>query len=94
MANPHSTPKSPISRTERRYHVRYRPLHEKRDVPMLNISGLWLKEVGFDIGKGFTVKVMNGCLVLIADTDRETVLSARLKQVQCAVKNVKTAIAV
>lgn len=61
---------------------------------MLTVSGLWLKEIGFDIGKGFTVKVSDGCLVLLADTDREAELHAKLEQVQCAVNSVKTAIAV
>ncbi|WP_099120288.1 SymE family type I addiction module toxin [Xenorhabdus sp. KK7.4] len=29
----------------------------------------WLKQAGFDVGGTLTVKIMDGCLVLIPDSD-------------------------
>ncbi|BEC46766.1 hypothetical protein VEE53_22640 [Escherichia coli] len=37
--------------------------------PCLNLKGDWLKEAGFDTGRGVTVKISEGCLTIIADSD-------------------------
>ncbi|MFU9137183.1 SymE family type I addiction module toxin [Erwinia tasmaniensis] len=49
----------------------------------VNIAGKWLAEVGFEVGTGVNLKVLNGCLVLIPDSREETRLrqeQARLEQ--------------
>ncbi|MBC8947617.1 MULTISPECIES: SymE family type I addiction module toxin [Xenorhabdus] len=35
----------------------------------IHLKGQWLKAAGFDKGCTLTVKIMDGCLVLIPDTD-------------------------
>ncbi|WP_340618799.1 SymE family type I addiction module toxin [Xenorhabdus entomophaga] len=35
----------------------------------MHLKGQWLKAAGFDIGGTLTVKIMDGCLVLIPDND-------------------------
>lgn len=48
----------------------------------LTLSGKWLRAAGFDTGKRFTVKVMNGCIVLLPQSDKEEMLKAELLQIQ------------
>ncbi|HBN2072151.1 TPA: SymE family type I addiction module toxin, partial [Escherichia coli] len=36
---------------------------------MLKISAKWLREAGFEIGTGVTVKISKGCLILLADNN-------------------------
>nr|WP_244987246.1 SymE family type I addiction module toxin [Winslowiella toletana] len=42
-----------------------------RSTPQLNIAGKWLREAGFDVGTGVSLKVMDRCLVLIPDDPEE-----------------------
>ncbi|MER5080261.1 SymE family type I addiction module toxin [Providencia stuartii] len=35
--------------------------------PAINLKGQWLKEAVFETGFSFTVKILNGCWVLIPD---------------------------
>ncbi|MDT2017074.1 SymE family type I addiction module toxin [Providencia stuartii] len=37
--------------------------------PAIHLKGQWLKEAGFETGFTFTVKILNGCLVLIPDSE-------------------------
>ncbi|MEQ4626073.1 MULTISPECIES: SymE family type I addiction module toxin [Providencia] len=37
--------------------------------PAIHLKGYWLKEAGFETGFTFTVKILNGCLVLIPDSE-------------------------
>ncbi|EAA8874167.1 type I toxin-antitoxin system SymE family toxin [Salmonella enterica] len=37
--------------------------------PCLHLKGNWLKEAGFDTGCGVTVKILQGCIVLMADNN-------------------------
>lgn len=43
---------------------------------------------GFDTGKRFTVKVMDGCIVLLPQSDKEEMLKAELLQIQQSFKSV------
>jgi toxic protein SymE len=43
---------------------------------------------GFDTGKRFTVKVMDGCIVLLPQGDKEEMLKAELLQIQQSFKSV------
>lgn len=56
--------KKPV-KTERHYTVRYVPNRGDTSTPALNLSGKWLREVGFDTGAKVTVKIAEDCIVLI-----------------------------
>ncbi|RJT46689.1 SymE family type I addiction module toxin [Rahnella woolbedingensis] len=50
--------------------------------PSLHLKGDWLKAAGFTTGTGVTVKITEGCIVLMADNNevqelREQVYQAR-----------------
>lgn len=40
--------------------------------PQMSIAGKWLAEAGLEVGTGVSLKVMDGCLVLIPDSRNET----------------------
>ncbi len=49
----------------------YVPQNDKATAPpAIHLKGQWLKAAGFDIGGTLTVKIMDGCLVLIPDSDK------------------------
>ena len=54
--------------------------------PALKLSGKWLREAGFDIDTGVTVRVTDGCIVLIPDSDEVQQLRQQLQLTQQAVK--------
>ncbi|WP_340622093.1 SymE family type I addiction module toxin [Xenorhabdus siamensis] len=57
-------------KTERYYTVGYVPQNDKAAAPpAIHLKGQWLKAAGFDKGCTLTVKIMDGCLVLIPDSD-------------------------
>ena len=84
----HPSSATPI-KTERRYTVSYVPQQGNTSTPSLNLSGKWLKEVGFNIGTGVAVKIAGGCIVLIPDNDEMKALREEIKQMKQAVKAVK-----
>ncbi|EFY5744634.1 type I toxin-antitoxin system SymE family toxin [Shigella flexneri] len=79
MAEHDITPEVTISKTQRRYKVGYvRARHQDRKTgiaryysqhPSLHLKGDCLKEAGFDTGRGVTVKISEGGLTIIADSD-------------------------
>ncbi|WZV97922.1 SymE family type I addiction module toxin [Kosakonia sp. BYX6] len=79
----------PSLKTHRRYTVGYAPNRGDTSTPCLNLSGKWLKEAGFVTGTGVTVKITEGCIVLIPDNDEVRELHEELKQLKQAVKMVK-----
>lgn len=88
MADSHSTPDFVVSGTERHLIVGYRPQGRDTSTPSLSLSGKWLRAAGFDTGKRFTVKVMDGCIVLLPQSDKEEMLKAELLQIQQSFKSV------
>ncbi|MGG4610634.1 SymE family type I addiction module toxin [Providencia sp. Me31A] len=38
-------------------------------LPAIHLKGQWLKDAVFETGFAFTVKILNGCLVLIPDSE-------------------------
>ncbi|MGE2766754.1 SymE family type I addiction module toxin [Escherichia coli] len=54
--------------------------------PRLHLKGDWLTEAGFDTGRGVTVKISEGCLTIIADSDEMQELREELYQVKQSVK--------
>ena len=88
MADSHSTPDFVVSGTERHLIVGYRPQGRDTSTPSLTLSGKWLRAAGFDTGKRFTVKVMDGCIVLLPQSDKEEMFKAELLQIQQSFKSV------
>ena len=88
MADSHSTPDFVVSGTERHLIVGYRPQGRDTSTPSLTLSGKWLRAAGYDTGKRFTVKVMDGCIVLLPQSDKEEMLKAELLQIQQSFKSV------
>lgn len=99
MAEHDITPEVAISKTQRRYkvgYVRARHINSKTYMttyysrhPSLNLKGDWLKEAGFDTGRGVTVKISEGCLTIIADSDEVQELREELYQVKQVVKGMR-----
>ena len=83
-------PDSPIIRhTDKNrasLHRQLCPSARQYQPPSLNLSGKWLKEVGFDTGTGVTVKIAGGCIVLIPGNDEMKALREEIKQAVKAVK--------
>ncbi|MCU6210641.1 type I toxin-antitoxin system SymE family toxin [Morganella morganii] len=58
--------------------------------PAITLKGHWLKAAGFETGFTFTVKVLNGCLVLIPDSeDIRTIKRQNQQQAQIAAFKLK-----
>ena len=99
MAEHDITPEVAISKTQRRYKVGYvKTRHEDRTTgiaryysqhPSLHLKGDWLKVAGFDTGRGVTVKISEGCLTIIADSDEVQELREELYQVKPVVKRMR-----
>jgi len=82
MADAHSTPDTNQSGTERSLIVGYRPNVFDKSTPKLILSGKWLRAAGFDTGQQVTVKVMKGCIVLVAHSENEQRLLDENKRVK------------
>ncbi|WP_039057809.1 SymE family type I addiction module toxin [Enterobacter sp. Bisph1] len=99
MAKTHSKAESKISKAQRRYKVGYvskrhqdpKTLHSRyySRHPSLHLKGDWLKEAGFDTGRGVTVRISPGCLSIIADNNEVYELRKQLLQALQVVKEVK-----
>lgn len=77
------------AKTQRHYTVGYMPNRGDTSTPALNLSGKWLRDAGFETGKGVTVKIAGDCIVLIPDNNETQVLHEELKQAKAAVKEMK-----
>ncbi|EDX5692944.1 type I toxin-antitoxin system SymE family toxin [Salmonella enterica] len=99
MAEQDSTPEVTLSKTQRRYKVGYvsaRHVNSKTSMttyysqhPSLHLKGDWLKEAGFDTGRGVTVRITEGCLTIIADNNEVHELREELYKVKQVVKGIK-----
>ncbi|EPE3080901.1 SymE family type I addiction module toxin [Escherichia coli] len=67
-------------------------LPNRSDTPVIKISAKWLREAGFEIGTGVTVKISEGCLILLADNNEVQELRRELYQVKQVVKEMKNGI--
>ncbi|EAS1760874.1 type I addiction module toxin, SymE family [Salmonella enterica] len=77
-----------ISHTNRKTKI---PTHYSH-TPGIHLKGNWLAEAGFDTGRGVTVRISVGCIVLIADGDEVQELREQLYQVRQVVKGIKEAV--
>ncbi|EBU7642112.1 SymE family type I addiction module toxin [Salmonella enterica] len=58
-------------------------------IPSLHLKGDWLAETGFETGRGVTVKISQGCIVLMADNNEVQELREQLYQAKQVVKGMK-----
>lgn len=89
MAAPHSTSDLPATKPERTFIVGYRPKCLDTSTPSITLSGKWLREAGFETGNHYTLRVMPGCLVLVALTDKKETLTKELTQTKRTLAEMK-----
>jgi HSP20-like domain of unknown function (DUF1813). len=93
MADLHSTPDTDETGTERSLIVGYRPKVHDKTTPNIILSGKWLRAAGFETGHQVTVKVMKGCIVLMAYSENEQKLLDDYKHVQAKLTEIQGALA-
>ncbi|WP_340610193.1 SymE family type I addiction module toxin [Xenorhabdus bharatensis] len=93
MAKVHSKQNRAVNkaaRTERYYTVGYVPQNDKTSAPpAIHLKGRWLKQAGFEIGGTLTVKIMDGCLVLIPDSDDTRTMKQQYQRQQNQLSEIK-----
>ncbi|WHP31248.1 SymE family type I addiction module toxin [Trabulsiella odontotermitis] len=94
MADSHSTPDITETGTERKVIVGYRPQGLDTSTPSLHLSGKWMRAAGFDTGRHVTVKVMQGCIVLVAYSEKEQALFEELKTAKQVLNEIQGTLAV
>ncbi|MDC9598897.1 SymE family type I addiction module toxin [Xenorhabdus anantnagensis] len=78
--------------TERYYTVGYVPQNNKATAtapPAIHLKGQWLKAAGFEIDGTLTVKIMDGCLVLIPDSDDTRTIKQQYQRQQDQLSDIK-----
>ncbi|WP_064556607.1 SymE family type I addiction module toxin [Buttiauxella brennerae] len=60
--------------------------------PSLHLKGDWLVEAGFTTGAGVTVKITEGCIVLMADNNEVQELREQLYQARQVMKGIQDAL--
>ncbi|MEW5561612.1 SymE family type I addiction module toxin [Enterobacter asburiae] len=93
MADKHSTSDRSVIGTTRRLIVGYRPRSKDRTTPNLVICGKWMREAGFNIGHHIAAKVMDGCIVLMADSLKEQRLIEELRESNRALADIQQRLA-
>ncbi|EMS1061994.1 type I toxin-antitoxin system SymE family toxin [Providencia stuartii] len=48
--------------------------------PAIHLKGQWLKAAVFETGFTFTVKILNGCLVLIPDSEDTRAIKLKMRE--------------
>ncbi|WFQ80402.1 SymE family type I addiction module toxin [Xenorhabdus sp. SF857] len=93
MAKAHSKQNRAVNKatkTERYYTVGYVPQNDKANAPpAIHLKGQWLKAAGFDKGCTLTVKIMDGCLVLIPDSDETRTIKQQYQRQQDQLSEIK-----
>ncbi|WP_323861387.1 SymE family type I addiction module toxin, partial [Xenorhabdus szentirmaii] len=68
----------------------YVPQNDKANAPSaIHLKGQWLKQAGFEIGDSVTVKIMDGCLVLIPDSDETNSLKQQYQRQRVQISEIK-----
>ncbi|RAW84524.1 endoribonuclease SymE [Photorhabdus laumondii subsp. clarkei] len=57
--------------------------------PAIHLKGQWLKQAGFNTGGQITVKVMDGCLVLIPDSEATQQQHQQYQRQQAQLREIK-----
>ncbi|HAS8353804.1 TPA: type I toxin-antitoxin system SymE family toxin [Vibrio vulnificus] len=93
MAEVHSKSGGTVNKalkTERFYTVGYAPKGKNSSPPpAITLKGHWLKAAGFETGFTFTVKILNGCLVLIPDSEDIRTIKQQNQQQQAQLRMIK-----
>ncbi|MCC8382054.1 SymE family type I addiction module toxin [Xenorhabdus sp. PB30.3] len=93
MAKAHSKQNHAVNKaakTERYYTVGYVPQNDKANAPpAIHLKGQWLKAAGFEIGGTLTVKIMDGCIVLIPDSDDTRTIRQQYQRQQDQLSEIK-----
>ncbi|MCC8368384.1 type I toxin-antitoxin system SymE family toxin [Xenorhabdus sp. PB61.4] len=93
MAKAHSKQNRAVNKaakTERYYTVGYVLQNGRPNPrPAINLTGRWLKQAGFEIGSTLTVKIMDGCIVLIPDSDDTRSIRQQYQQQQNQLSEIK-----
>ncbi|PHM22277.1 SymE family type I addiction module toxin [Xenorhabdus budapestensis] len=93
MAKAHSKQNRTVNKaakTERYYTVGYVPQNDKASAPpAIHLKGQWLKAAGFDKGCTLTVKILDGCLVLIPDSDNTQSIKQQYQRQQAQLSEIK-----
>ncbi|EMA3642302.1 type I toxin-antitoxin system SymE family toxin [Providencia stuartii] len=75
---------------ERYYTVGYALSGSKTSPPpAIHLKSQWLKAAGFETGFTFTVKILNGCLVLIPDSEDTRAIKQQNQQQQAQLSAIK-----
>lgn len=61
-------------------------------IPSQHLKGDWQEEAGFETGRSVTVKISQGCIVLMADSNEEQKLREQLYKAEQAVKGMRDVI--
>ncbi|EAW0779989.1 type I toxin-antitoxin system SymE family toxin [Salmonella enterica subsp. enterica serovar Taksony] len=61
-------------------------------IPSQHLKGDWQEEAGFETGRGVTVKISDGCIVLMADSNEEQKLREQLYKAEQVVKGMRDVI--
>ncbi|MBD2816641.1 type I toxin-antitoxin system SymE family toxin [Xenorhabdus sp. Flor] len=78
------------AKTERYYTVGYVPQNDKATAPpAIHLKGQWLKQAGFDIGGSVTVKIMDGCLVLIPASSETNSIRQQYQRQRAQISEIK-----
>ena len=87
-----------ISKVQRQYIVGYVPNRGDTSTPNIHLKGKWLREAGFETGAHLTVKITDGCIVIIKNSDevdelkrKQEELIQQLRDIKLANKNIKNA---
>ncbi|MCT8349999.1 type I toxin-antitoxin system SymE family toxin [Photorhabdus temperata] len=94
MAKVHSKAEAAVNKavkTERYYTVGYVPNGNKVNnaTPAIHLKGQWLRQAGFNTGGQITVKVMDGCLVLIPDSEATQQQHQQYQRQQAQLREIK-----
>ncbi|WP_442959778.1 SymE family type I addiction module toxin [Providencia sp. PROV174] len=55
----------------------------------MHLKGHWLKDAGFETGFTFTVKILNGCLVLLPNSEDTRAIKQQNQQQQAQLSEIK-----
>ena len=59
--------------------------------PNINLKGKWLRETGFETGAHLTVKITDGCIVLVLDSDEVDDLKHEQEELRQQLRDIKQA---
>ncbi|CDH32104.1 type I toxin-antitoxin system SymE family toxin [Xenorhabdus bovienii] len=80
-----------ISKAQRQYIVGYVPNRGDTSTPNINLKGKWLREAGFETGAHLTVKITNGCIVLVLDSEEVDDLKHEQEALRQQLRDIKQA---